>query len=395
MTQGIDYRRLQREGAFYVFDIGALHAQVAHLKERLPEGVRLCYAVKANPFIAGELGEDVARYEICSPGEWAVCAALGLPSEKAVVSGLYKSEAFIRERVSDPGFHGILTVESTQQYRQICDAARDTGRGATVLLRLTNGSQFGLDEADAAAIIEGRAAHPDVDIAGMQFFSGTQKTSVKKLAREIEAMDAFMLRMRDECGYAAREFEYGPGLPAASFREDAFDVDGILAALSDSLRGMRARAQITLELGRGIAAGCGRYFTHVMDLKRNQDQDYAITDGGMHQLVYYGQFMAMKQPFVSVAGKEDRPAGGKWNVCGALCSMNDLLVKQAELPRLEVGDLLCFENAGAYCVTEGMSLFLSRDIPAVYLKHADGTLTRVRENIETAHLNTPDYERKQ
>ena len=229
----------------------------------------------------------------------------------------------------------------------------------------------------------------------MQFFSGTQKTSVKKLAREIEAMDAFMLRMRDECGYAAREFEYGPGLPAASFREDAFDVDGILAALSDSLRGMRARAQITLELGRGIAAGCGRYFTHVVDLKRNQGQDYAITDGGMHQLVYYGQFMAMKQPFVSVAGKEDRPAGGKWNVCGALCSMNDLLVKQAALPRLEVGDLLCFENAGAYCVTEGMSLFLSRDIPAVYLKHADGTLTRVRENIETAHLNTPDYERKQ
>ena len=33
--------------------------------------------------------------------------------------------------------------------------------------------------------------------------------------------------------------------------------------------------------------------------------------------------------------------------------------------------MLVFTRAGAYSVTEGISLFLSRDLPAVYLHRAD------------------------
>ena len=104
--------------------------------------------------------------------------------------------------------------------------------------------------------------------------------------------------------------------------------------------------------------------------------------------------MGMKHPRFTLVNRADEPAGEVWNLCGALCSMNDILVKQAALPPLRVGDTLCFENAGAYCVTEGMSLFLSRDLPAVYLRETDGTIRRVRDNYETAALNTPEYERK-
>ena len=389
----IDLTHLHPEGAFYIFDLSALTRRIEWLRKRLPKDVCLCYAVKANPFITGEIG-GVERFEICSPGEWAVCEKLGLDSARAVVSGLYKPEDFIRARVSDPAFKGILTVESMQQYGQICRAATDFGRRVPVLVRLTNGSQFGVDEADAEAIIARRAEHPLVDILGIQFFSGTQKTSVKKLVREIEAVDAFLSRMREAHGYEAREFEYGPGLPAVMFHEDDFDMDAIMRGLSEGLEGMASKVKITLELGRGIAAGCGLYCTHVVDVKRNRGQGYLVTDGGMHQMVYYGQFMAMKRPWLFVAGKADAPIAGTWNICGALCSMNDLILKQAELPEIEPGDLICFENTGAYCVTEGISLFLSRDLPAVYLMREDGAPFLVREAIETAALNTPEYERK-
>ena len=392
MRDNIDIARLQPEGAFYVFDTAALAARMAKLREALPEGTLLCYAVKANPFIAGEIAPMADRLEICSPGEWEVCAALDLPTEKAVVSGVYKPEAFIRARVEDAGFKGILTVESMRQYEQICRAALETGRRATLLVRITNGSQFGVDEADAEAIIAAREENPLLDIAGVQFFSGTQKTSVKKLRREIESVDMFLACMAEEHGYIAREFEYGPGLPSANFIEDDFDEDAILAGLSEALTGMRFKGRIILELGRGIAACCGRYYTHIVDVKRAKGQNYAITDGGMHQLVYFGQYMAMKHPRFSIVGKEDAPAEGEWNLCGALCSMNDLLVKQAALPGIAPGDLVCFENAGAYCATEGMSLFLTRDLPAVYLRRQDGALVRVRDNFETAPLNTPKYQ---
>ena len=53
------------------------------------------------------------------------------------------------------------------------------------------------------------------------------------------------------------------------------------------------------------------------------------------------------------------------------------------------GLTICFENTGAYCMTEGISLFLSRDIPAVWLIREDGTRVCVRAPFETATLNTP------
>ena len=156
---------------------------------------------------------------------------------------------------------------------------------------------------------------------------------------------------------------------------------------------MTNRPKIILELGRSIAASCGQYFTHIVDQKRNKHQNYLLVDGGMHQLVYFGQHMAMKQPFLSVYGKENAPKTDTWNICGSLCTMNDIIVKQVALPDTNIGDVLCFQNTGAYSITEGISLFLSRDLPAVYLLKETGAIVQVRNSYETAEWNTPNYER--
>ena len=61
---------------------------------------------------------------------------------------------------------------------------------------------------------------------------------------------------------------------------------------------------------------------------------------------------------------------------------------------IEIGDVICFENTGAYCMTEGISLFLSRDIPSVYIKKEDGTYLCVRDSFETFNLNKPNYRKE-
>ena len=66
----------------YVFDLAELRRRVQYLRQALPEKVKLCYAVKANPFILEELSGLVDRLEICSPGELHICRQLGLPGEK-------------------------------------------------------------------------------------------------------------------------------------------------------------------------------------------------------------------------------------------------------------------------------------------------------------------------
>ena len=62
------------------------------------------------------------------------------------------------------------------------------------------------------------------------------------------------------------------------------------------LRGMEYPGPVTLELGRSLTASCGTYLTRVVDVKTNATGNYAILDGGIHHLVYYGQSMGMRRP---------------------------------------------------------------------------------------------------
>ena len=43
-------------------------------------------------------------------------------------------------------------------------------------------------------------------------------------------------------------------------------------------------------------ASCGSYITGVVDAKTNKGENYAIVDGGKHQMVYYGGGLVMRQP---------------------------------------------------------------------------------------------------
>lgn len=391
MNQALNRLLQENKTAFYVFDIEKLKARIAHLQAALPPEVVLCYAVKANTFITKELIDTIHRFEVCSPGEAEICRAVGVPSENMVISGVYKTPEVMEAMVADPGFHPIYTVESLEQYELFRRLAQQYGRTLPLLLRLTNGSQFGINKGDIEAIVARRGETPEVDLLGIQFFSGTQKTSLKKLKREVGKLDDLLTLLEEKYGFVARELEYGPGFPVSYFQSDELDEAELLSGFSELLHDMTHHPKITLELGRSIAASCGTYYTHIVDLKRNQEQNYALVDGGMHHLVYFGQHMAMKQPFFHVCGKEELPATDQWNVCGSLCSMNDVMTKQSPLPDLALGDVLAFENAGAYCMTEGISLFLSRDIPAVYLLLENGTAVQVRKAFDTATLNQPNY----
>lgn len=380
------------KNAFYVLDTGVLKARINYLKSRLPKCVTICYAAKANPFVVKEIDDVIEKFELCSPGEMDICKTLNIATKKMVISGVYKTPSFIESLVKDESFWGVYTIESLSQYRLLVELSNKYERDVRVLVRLTNSSQFGVNESDVEDILKDIANHERVKCIGIQFFSGTQKSSVKKLRRELEHMDAFLLHLRDDLGFEAEYFEYGGGFPVAYFENEEFDEEAYLAEFSDAVNAMTFKAKITLELGRSVVASCGKYYTHVVDMKCNKGINYMLVDGGMHHIVYFGQQMAMKHPLMSVVGKEGEEAGDVWTICGALCSMNDILAKQVTLPKnIEIGDVLCFENAGAYCLMEGISLFLSRDLPAVYMLRENGETLLVREAFETAALNTPQY----
>lgn len=374
---------------FYLFDVEALRTRVQHLRDVLPAHTALCYAMKANPFLTRELSGMVERLEICSPGEYAICRQLELPPSQYVVSGVYKDPHWVDDLVRQPDSQQmIFTVESMTQFQLLCQAASRYERRLTLLLRLTSGSQFGLERQEIEAILA--QSNPLLEIRGIQYFSGTQKTSIKRLARELRMLEEFLTSLQSQYG-PLQELELGPGFPVSYFADDAQQDEDVLVQAGELLGQLNFDGKLTLELGRSIAASCGQYVTRVVDRKTNQGQNYAIVDGGIHHLVYFGQSMAMRRPQVSLFPPRTQEEPQNWNICGALCTVNDILVKQLPLSNLEIGDVLVFENTGAYCMTEGIGLFLSRSLPQILLRRSSGQVTSLRDPFPTRILNTPNY----
>ena len=147
----------------YVFEERLLTERMSLLRRSLPEDVKLCFAVKANPFLGGFLTGSVDRFEICSPGEMYICEEQGLPAEKYVLSGVHKDEPSMRYAFEHGLCGGILTAESMNQFELIVSLASEYGQKVRVMPRLTNGSQFGMDEEPAILItLVQEGAHTEV-----------------------------------------------------------------------------------------------------------------------------------------------------------------------------------------------------------------------------------------
>lgn len=377
---------------FYIFDTNRLYDRIDRIKSFLSEDTGICYAVKANTFIIKEIYPKVDRMEICSPGEAGICNKLGIDSECQVISGIYKTPDFIESIFRSGNFEGIFTVESVEQFRLLDELSEKYKKQTKILLRLTNNSQFGMDKETIEKLISELIASDSLlHLVGLQYFSGTQKTSIKKYERELAMLDDFIDELKERYSYVPEELEYGTGFPVAYFEGESFDEDEFFTRFAALLRNLRYKGKIILEIGRSISASCGYYFTNIVDVKSNKGQNYIITDGGMHHITYYGQSMAMKRPVISILGTKTPSDGKTWNICGSLCTMNDLMAKEIPLGDVNMGDTLCFENAGAYCMTEGIALFLSRDLPGVFILDKEGTILKVRSGFETEKLNCPNY----
>lgn len=197
-----------------------------------------------------------------------------------------------------------------------------------------------------------------------------------------------------EHGWRAQRLEYGPGLAVPLFEgQDFSDTLAPARQIASELAAIAERVELQVEMGRFLATECGCYLARVVDEKDNEGTSYAFIDGGMNHVTYFGQMMGMKEPRIRNLSHEGRVRAGRatedardWALCGSLCTTADVLVRKAPFADLRTGDLLAFENIGAYSVTEGIYLFLSRTMPTVALRDGRGVRV-VREPMETWQNN--------
>lgn len=379
----------------FVFDVDILEEKLHSVRQKLGSNkdIELCYAMKANPFLVKVLEPLIDKYEVCSPGELCICRKKEIDMGKIVMSGVNKEKEDV-DRALEWGVT-TFTIESEAQLELIQECAGTQNKTVEVLLRLTSGNQFGMDKTDILDLIEHREEYPNLTVKGVQYYSGTQKKA-KKMKEEIEGLCDFCRELKQNHHFEAEKLEYGPGFGIDYFGKDE-NADIVLEECREAFGKVTEMGLcLTLEMGRFLAADCGSYLTKVMDVKENKGQKYCIVDGGINHVNYYGQVMGVRVPPVkhypvSAGYEKESVADTAQNtesicVCGSLCTAADVLIRSIAISDMQVGDLFVFEKIGAYSVTEGIYLFLSRRMPKIYLLQDDG-LELLRDFCETYQFN--------
>ncbi|WP_217237876.1 type III PLP-dependent enzyme [Streptomyces sp. AC555_RSS877] len=376
----------------YVYDLTALRAHAAAVRDALPEGVEVYYAAKANPEpeILAALGPYVDGYEVSSGGELAHVAD-AVPGRPLAFGGPGKTP----DEVTAALERGVerFHVESAYELRVLAELARRyaPGRRVAVLPRvnlpvpdgslagssLTMGGRptpFGMDPAQAREAVRALAdgTYPHLELRGVHAHLASGLEAAEQLA-----VAETVVSWATGLGVPLAEVNVGGGMTVDYTRpERLFDWAAYgkgLARLTEAHPGLTLR----MEPGRALTAYCGWYVTEVLDVKHSHGEEFAVVRGGTHHL----RTPATKghdQPCSVLAVDAwphpwPRPAaeGERITVAGQLCTPKDVLARNLRAPGLRAGDRVAFALAGAYAWNISHHDFLMHPRPGFHFLDAE------------------------
>jgi diaminopimelate decarboxylase len=406
-VQGITYSSLA-EGfgtPLYVYDSAVLAAQYQRLRAALDPGLEFFYSLKANPNISicARLRALGARAEVSSLTELMTARRAGVEGRDIIFLGPGKSAAELAACLDGRVY--AIVCESFGELRVIDDLARSRGVVAPVALRvnpsftvkgsrLTMGGrprQFGIDEQALAERPDLARSHPFVRLLGIHAYLGTRILEPSVIAENSRRILALAEQLSARLDFPLAMVDIGGGLGVAYFDgETDLGVPDLAAQLNPVIGEFRAGhpdTRLVMELGRYLTAQAGTYLAQVHYVKESMGESFAVTDGGTHHhmaAVGVGSFVRRNFP-IRLLGRVSQEPPVPWQVSGPLCTPNDLLGKNVQLPPLRPGDLIGVTRSGAYGPSASPGHFLSHGYPAEVLVH-NGRPHLIRDRDQPADL---------
>lgn len=362
---------------FYAYDRALVRTRVAELRRVLPAGVKLHYAVKANPLpaLVGLMASLVDGMDVASSGELKLALDAGSNPADVSFAGPGKRDAELLQAVAS----GVLVnVESLREVSVLERISMELGRPARVAVRINpdfelkgsgmkmgGGSKpFGVDVEQVPGLLGG-VARAGLAFEGFHVFAGSQNLRSDAIC---EAQRKSFELVESLSRYAPRPVQFinlggGFGIPyfPGEQRLDLTPIGHNLSQLSEKARSALPEATLVIELGRYLVGEAGIYVTRIVDRKTSRDQVYLVCDGGLnHHLAAsgnFGQILRKNYP-VTIGNKANESQTEIASVVGPLCTPLDILADRMTLPVAQVGDLAVVFQSGAYGASASPQSFL-------------------------------------
>jgi ornithine decarboxylase len=340
----------------FVIDHEKIRENYREFRDHLPN-VQVYYAVKANsnPEIVRTLYELGCSFDVASMPEFMlVHENIRNMPDKERQDWIW--DKIIYANTIKP----IDTLEALDKYKPLVtfDNAEELGKikahapnaGLVLRIRVPNtgsmvelSSKFGAHPGEAVDLIA-EAFRLGLVVEGLSFHVGSQCTNFENYVQALQLSANIIREAETRAGQRIKILDIGGGFPV-KYNPEVKSFRTLARKLNTEIKRLfTPDTQILAEPGRFMVAdACSLVAKVIGKAVRDGKKCYYINDGIYH--TYSGQiFDHCNYPVLAFREGEKQISA----VFGPTCDAFDTVTLGAELPELEIGDLVYSENIGAY-----------------------------------------------
>jgi len=374
MFYGCDVAELAKEYGtpLYVMSEDDIRERCREVKsvfiDRYPN-TRAVYASKAFQTleICRIVQQEGLGLDVVSGGEVFAAIRAGVNPADIVFHGNSKTYGELRLALEENV--GTIVVDNLSELALLDEMAGEMGKVPGIVMRITPGvdshthefistgqedSKFGFVIQEVIDFAAEKAINSrNLDFKGFHFHVGSQLHDNMSHLMAVDKVLEMLTALKEKYGFVARELNTGGGFgvhyagdpertQVSYFMDPVMEkIDAYFAEVGDP------RPLVTIEPGRWIVAEAGITVYEVGSVKTNAaGRTYIGVDGGFPDNPRPALYDAKYE--VEAVEKFGEPYDQVVTVAGKCCESGDILIWDAELPKLERGDHIAVLCTGAY-----------------------------------------------
>ncbi len=372
---------IQRVGRtpFYAYSRELVTERVHTLRQHMPNGLKIHYALKANPMpaLVQHMATLVDGFDLASAGEMQTALDTTMPASQISMAGPGKRPEELAQAIAA---EITINIESPHELDTVLQLSKQMGIQAHIAIRINPAfelkasgmkmgggpKQFGIDEELLPDLLQ-RIKSMAVDFQGFHIFSGSQNLKAESIIDAQQKSLQLADRLSTQSQIPLKKLNIGGGYGIPYFPgEKPLNIGQVGQALQKNLTAFKNRhpdTEVIIELGRYLVGEAGVYICKVIDKKISRGQTYLVVDGGLHHHLAasgnFGQVIRKNYP-VAIGNRMNSEQTETVNIVGPLCTPLDILADKMDLPVAETGDYVVIFQSGAYGYTASPHKFLSQ-----------------------------------
>ncbi|XP_073521749.1 antizyme inhibitor 2 [Phyllobates terribilis] len=362
-----DVSETDDKDAFFVADLGDVVRKHLRFLKALPR-VKPFYAVKCNSSrgVVQVLAELGAGFDCASKAEIELVQGIGVSPENIIYANPCKQISQIKFAAKN----GVQMMTFDNEV-ELSKVSRSHPNAKMVLRIATDDSKsssrlsvkFGAPLKSCRRLLE-MAKNLNVDVIGVSFHVGSGCSDPKAYVQSIS--DArLVFEMASEFGYKLWLLDIGGGFPGTDESRIRFEeISAVINPALDLYFPEGSAVEIIAEPGRYYVASAFSLAVNIIAKKEvhldnsgsddeetcpNKNIMYYVNDGvyGSFNCIFFDH--AHPKPILHKKPSPDQPFYNS-SLWGPTCDGLDRIAEHLQLPELQVGDWLLFDNMGAYTV---------------------------------------------